>query len=87
VALPLADQKADAHPPGAKGNLVVAEGGLAMIFRGKRYELSAGDAIAFEADWPHEYRNEGPDALRMFLVHEVPGHGKLSGRRERRSPI
>jgi quercetin dioxygenase-like cupin family protein len=53
----------------------VAHGVLAMVVGGKRYELSAGDAIVLEADVPHEYRNEGSEALTMYLVMTYQGIG------------
>jgi transcriptional regulator with XRE-family HTH domain len=65
---PASVEKAEAHPPGTRENLVVTEGALAMVVAGSRHELSTGDAIVFEADVPHEYRNEGPGELRMYLV-------------------
>jgi transcriptional regulator with XRE-family HTH domain len=61
-------ERAPPHPPGTKENLVVADGTLGMVVAGTRHRLSAGDAILFEADVPHEYWNEGSGALRMYLV-------------------
>ena len=46
----------------------MADGTLAMVVAGKRHELGRGDAILFDADVPHEYRNEGSEPLRMYLV-------------------
>jgi transcriptional regulator with XRE-family HTH domain len=65
---PSCTERAEPHPPGTRENLVVAEGALTMVVAGARHRLQAGDAILFEADVPHEYRNEGPEPLRMFLV-------------------
>ena len=65
---PASVEKAEAHPPGTRENLVVAEGALTMVVGRARHQLSTGDAILFEADVAHEYRNEGPGELRMYLV-------------------
>ena len=65
---PRAVERADAHPPGTKENLVVLEGSLGMVVGGVTHDLDAGDAIAFEADVPHEYWNRGEKPLRMYLV-------------------
>jgi transcriptional regulator with XRE-family HTH domain len=61
-------ERAEAHPAGTKENLTVAEGSLGMVIAGKRHHLTVGDAIFFEADVAHEYWNEGPESLRMYLV-------------------
>lgn len=65
---PASVEKAEPHPAGTRENLVVAEGALTMVVAGSCHQLSAGDAILFEADVPHEYRNVGPGELRMYLV-------------------
>jgi transcriptional regulator with XRE-family HTH domain len=65
---PASVERADAHPPGTKENLVVAEGELTMVVGGTHHRLTAGDAILFDADVPHEYRNEASKALHMYLV-------------------
>ncbi|HXX66735.1 MAG TPA: helix-turn-helix domain-containing protein [Polyangiaceae bacterium] len=61
-------ERADAHPPGTRENLVVVKGELGLVVGGKRHRLSAGDAILFEADVPHEYWNETRELLHMYLV-------------------
>ena len=61
-------EKADAHPPGTKENLVVVEGALDLVAGGERQRLESGDAILFDADVAHEYWNRGETPLRMFLV-------------------
>jgi transcriptional regulator with XRE-family HTH domain len=65
---PRAVEKAEAHPPGTKENIVVVEGSLGMIVGGTRHHLATGDAILFDADGPHEYWNEGDAPLLMYLV-------------------
>jgi transcriptional regulator with XRE-family HTH domain len=65
---PRSVEKADAHPPGTKENLMVVEGALGMVIGGDRQQLGSGDAILFDADVPHEYWNEGDGPLLMYLV-------------------
>jgi transcriptional regulator with XRE-family HTH domain len=68
-------EKAEPHPPGTRENVVVADGSMTMVVAGVRHSLLAGDAILFEADVPHEYRNEGLVAVRMFLVMTYADRG------------
>jgi transcriptional regulator with XRE-family HTH domain len=63
-----ATEQADAHPPGTVENLVVTAGALEMVVDGEKHRLAAGDAILFEADVPHAYRNPGDVETRMYLV-------------------
>lgn len=65
---PLSIEQADAHPPGTLENLIVTSGSLEMIVGAEHHMLGAGDAILFEADVPHQYRNVGTTALVMYLV-------------------
>lgn len=65
---PSSVERADAHPPGTKENLVVVEGDLRVVIGGDRHKLGPGDAILFDADVPHEYWNDGTKPLHMYLV-------------------
>jgi transcriptional regulator with XRE-family HTH domain len=65
---PLAIEQADAHPPGTIENLIVTAGSLEMTVGAERHALGTGDAILFEADIPHLYRNSGSTELVMYLV-------------------
>jgi transcriptional regulator with XRE-family HTH domain len=58
----------EASAPGTKENLVVAEGRVAIVIADQRHDLESGDAILFDADHPHEYRNDGAVEARMYLV-------------------
>nr|WP_239578593.1 XRE family transcriptional regulator [Archangium primigenium] len=61
-------EQADAHPPGTMENLVVTAGTVEIDRGDERHVLEAGDAILFEADVAHVYRNtSGVDAV-MYLV-------------------
>jgi transcriptional regulator with XRE-family HTH domain len=61
-------EKADPHPPGTIENLVVTQGTLELAAGAERHVLSAGDAILFEADVAHAYRNAGDAECVMYLV-------------------
>jgi transcriptional regulator with XRE-family HTH domain len=65
---PRAEEKADPHAPGTTENLVVTRGSVEIDVEGRREVLSPGDAIVFEADRPHLYRNAGDVEALMYLV-------------------
>jgi transcriptional regulator with XRE-family HTH domain len=61
-------EQAEPHAPGTLENLVVTKGSLALEVAGQRYELGPGDAILFEADHPHVYRNTSSGEAVVYLV-------------------
>jgi quercetin dioxygenase-like cupin family protein len=61
-------ERADAHPPGTVENLVVNRGSVEIETGGAIHALGAGDAVVFEADQPHAYRNAGDSEAVMYLV-------------------
>jgi transcriptional regulator with XRE-family HTH domain len=65
---PRSEEIADAHAPGTTENLVVSSGGVEIDVDGRVEALAQGDAIVFEADVPHRYRNPGDEEAIMFLV-------------------
>jgi transcriptional regulator with XRE-family HTH domain len=65
---PLASECAEPHPPGTVENLVVTSGSLEMVVGDIRHTLVAGDAIQFEADVHHEYRNAQSVEAVIYLV-------------------
>ena len=65
---PGGEERADAHNPGTTENLVVAKGAVEIEVNGRKEQLGAGDAIVFEADAPHVYRNQDPGETVMYLV-------------------
>jgi len=65
---PSAVERADAHPPGTVENLVVSRGTIEIETGGGIHALSPGDAVVFEADAPHLYRNAGDVEALMYLV-------------------
>lgn len=65
---PYAEEKADAHTPGTIENLIVTEGELEIIAAGESHRLKAKDALIFQADVPHTYRNPGDRKAVFYLV-------------------
>ncbi len=62
-------ERAEAHAPGTVENLVVVQGELEIRpGSGAPALLAAGDAVLFEADAPHSYRNPKPDEAVAYLV-------------------
>ncbi|MDP1822814.1 MAG: XRE family transcriptional regulator [Archangium sp.] len=61
-------EKAEAHAPGTTENLVVAKGQVEIVVGAETHDLEAGDAILFEADQPHVYRNAGSGEAVLYLV-------------------
>jgi len=66
---PHSAEQADPHPPGTRENLVVNTGVLDIVVAGTHHHhLASGDAIIFDADVHHEYRNEADEPVRVYLV-------------------
>jgi len=63
-----ATENADPHPPGTFENLVVANGAVEIELGSEVRRLEEGDAIVFQADVPHAYRNVGATEATMYLV-------------------
>lgn len=62
-------ENSQAHAPGTSENLLVVRGTLEIVTgREPPYRLDAGDAIHFDADVPHSYRNVGDDIVLAHLV-------------------
>jgi transcriptional regulator with XRE-family HTH domain len=70
---PASIEDVEAHAPGTKENLVVAEGKVAVVVAGHRHDLESGDAMVFDADLPHQYRNDGLVEARIYLVVAYSG--------------
>jgi transcriptional regulator with XRE-family HTH domain len=66
---PLHRETSDAHAPGTRENLFVAKG-IVEITAGaeKPLTLAEGDAILFEADVPHVYKNLVVTEAVLYLV-------------------
>jgi transcriptional regulator with XRE-family HTH domain len=66
---PKHQENAEAHAPGTVENLVVAAGSVEVKpGREPAALLAEGDAILFEADVPHSYRNVGESEAVLYLV-------------------
>ncbi|HXY57215.1 MAG TPA: XRE family transcriptional regulator [Methylocystis sp.] len=81
VLAPSHIERAEAHAPGTKENLVVAKGLIEIVVgREPPVQLDEGDAIDFLADVPHSYRNLGtaPAALYLVMSYEAPAEGVCS---------
>lgn len=62
-------EEAAAHAPGTTEYLVVQDGGLEVrVAREAWRRLGAGDAIVFEADVDHAYRNPTTREAQVYLV-------------------
>jgi len=62
-------EDAEAHPLGTRENLIVATGTVEISVAAERpLTLAEGDAIVFEADVRHSYRNLGPSEAVLYLV-------------------
>jgi transcriptional regulator with XRE-family HTH domain len=61
-------ENADPHPPGTMENLIVTRGTIEIQIGPERHVLTTGDAILFEADAAHVYRNPGDEQAVMYLV-------------------
>jgi transcriptional regulator with XRE-family HTH domain len=61
-------EHADAHAPGTIENLIVVRGELEITTSCGQYLLPAGDALLFQADEPHKYRNLANEEALIYLV-------------------
>ncbi|WP_429809208.1 helix-turn-helix domain-containing protein [Ensifer sp. B1-9] len=61
-------ERAEAHRHGTVENLVVAEGTIEVVVGKQPYILGEGDALIFEADVPHVYRNMTGGPAIIYLV-------------------
>jgi transcriptional regulator with XRE-family HTH domain len=61
-------ERAEGHAPGTVENLVVAKGAVEIVVAKDVHQLEAGDAIVFEADQAHIYRNPGTVEAVLYLV-------------------
>ncbi|WP_448203476.1 helix-turn-helix domain-containing protein [Azospirillum sp. sgz302134] len=65
---PGTDESSDAHAIGTTENILVARGTVEIVTGDGPHRLADGDAIVFEADVPHSYRNVGQDEAVLYLV-------------------
>lgn len=65
---PGAAEDADAHAAGTTENLLAARGTVEIVTGDGTHRLEEGDAILFDADSPHAYRNVGDGEAVLYLV-------------------
>lgn len=65
---PHAEERADAHAAGTIENLIVSQGEITVIVGGEVHHLKTKDAILFQADVPHIYRNASAEKATIYLV-------------------
>lgn len=66
--LPHAEERASAHAQGTVENIIVTQGEVEIVVGGVPHRLKIKDAILFQADVPHIYRNVGTEKAIMYLV-------------------
>ena len=74
--LPGYERYSDPHQPGVTEHVVVIEGTLELFLDGEWISLIKGEAVRYDADRPHGYRNL-LDAPAVFhnLIHYPAGNG------------
>lgn len=81
---------AEAHPPGTREMIYVITGRLTLEVGGEQYVAETGDAVVFNADGDHGYRNADADEpVRLLMVVATPPIGWRGGKPapgETRSP-
>ena len=70
-------ESSEAHAPGTRENLILVEGEADIGVGDTRYVLEPGDALYFNADLPHEYRNTGNGPALIYLVVSHAGNVDL----------
>lgn len=66
---PLHREAADAHAAGTRENLIVVQGVVELTVGSEKPQtLTEGDAILFDADVPHVYRNLVASEAVLYLV-------------------
>ncbi|MFI8416409.1 helix-turn-helix domain-containing protein [Serratia sp. NPDC078593] len=70
---PGAFSESSAHEPGVIEHVVVISGELELEINGQWSVLAAGEAMRFQADCPHAYRNSSDRPVRIHdLIHYPP---------------
>jgi transcriptional regulator with XRE-family HTH domain len=72
---------AEAHPPGTREMLYIIAGCLTLEVGGEHYSAGTGDAVVFNADGDHCYRNEDVEQpVRLLMVVATPTIGWRGGK-------
>jgi transcriptional regulator with XRE-family HTH domain len=56
------------HEPGSRETALVETGTVTLVCDGARHELTAGDAVTFDADLPHHFENPGDEEAVLLAV-------------------
>jgi XRE family transcriptional regulator, regulator of sulfur utilization len=56
------------HEPGSRETALIEQGSVALLCDGRRYELSEGDCVTFDADLPHHFENPTDDGASFLAV-------------------
>jgi quercetin dioxygenase-like cupin family protein len=70
------EHAAEAHPAGAREIVYILGGRLTVAAGDQAETAAAGEAIVFDADVDHAYRNGGDDDVRALMVVVTPGSGQ-----------
>lgn len=65
---PHSEERAEAHALGTTENLIVSQGEIAVVVGTEPHHLKEKDAVLFQADVPHIYRNTGNSKAVIYLV-------------------
>lgn len=63
----------DSHAAGSREYVAVESGDLELTIDGQPYLLRAGDAIYYQGDCRHGFRNPSADPCVYYLVMDLPG--------------
>jgi len=56
------------HEPGSRETALIEQGSVTLLCDGRRYELSEGDCVTFDADLPHHFENPTDDGASFLAV-------------------
>lgn len=56
------------HEPGSRETAVVTHGAVTLVCDGAAHELREGDAVTFDADLPHHFRNDTDTEAGFYAV-------------------
>ncbi|MFJ4715222.1 helix-turn-helix domain-containing protein [Streptomyces sp. NPDC088785] len=72
LLLPHEGSPSDPHPDGTVELVHVTAGELTLVVDGVPHRVPEGASVTFEANTPHEYRNDGTVETRMIMAVSVP---------------
>jgi transcriptional regulator with XRE-family HTH domain len=56
------------HEPGSRETALIESGAVILACDSRRFELTAGDTVTFDADLPHHFENPGPEEAVLLAV-------------------